>query len=275
MGATVKELWNAAAHGWDAGYAWYAGNVRPLTDWFCRAVGMPGARVLDIACGTGLPALALAERVGDRGRIVATDVAPAMVEITRRRAREAGLDNVDALEMNASELRVEDGSFDAATCACGLMFCPDPVEVVREMRRVLVPRGRCAVAVWAEAGKNPFFATAAKAIGSALPNAPPDPHAPGPFRLGAPGELERTLRAGGLVDVAVEPLAMTFRLESADAYFRIFTQFAAGVAERLAALPEMEQLRAREALRAAAEPFVEAGELRLMATALCGSGRAP
>jgi len=198
-----------------------------------------------------------------------------MVEVTRRRAAKAGLDNVDVLEMNASDLRMEDGSFDAVTCACGLMFCPDPAQVVREMRRALVSRGRWAIAVWDEPAKNPFFTTAAKAIGSVLPTAPRDPNAPGPFRLSAPGELERTLRAGGLVDLAVEPLAMTFKLESADAYFRIFTQFAAGVSERLAALPETEQLRARDALRAAAEPFMEGGELRLTATALCGWGRAP
>jgi SAM-dependent methyltransferase len=221
-----------------------------------------------------MPALAIAELIGPSGKLVATDLASAMVEVTRRRAREAGLANVDVLEMDASELRFEDRSFDAVTCACGLMFCPDPVQVVREVRRVLAPGGRFAVAVWAEPAKNPFFTTAAKAIGSVLPSVPPAPDAPGPFRLSGAGEIERILRAGGLVDPTVEPLEMSFTLESVDAYWRVFTQFAAGVAQRLAPLSEEELSRAREALRAGAEPFVEAGELRLRATALCALARA-
>ena len=97
--AAAKVLWNSAASGWDAGFDWYAGCIRPLTGWFCSSVASPGARVLDIACGSGLPALAVAERVGARGRVVATDIAPAMVEVTRRRARESALENLEVLEI--------------------------------------------------------------------------------------------------------------------------------------------------------------------------------
>jgi SAM-dependent methyltransferase len=273
--SSAREAWNAAAGGWDAGYAWYATNTRPLSDWFCRTVARAGARVLDLACGTGMPALAIAERIGQSGKLVATDLASAMVEVTRRRAREAGLANVDVLEMDASELRFEDRSFDAVTCACGLMFCPDPVQVVREVRRVLVPGGRFAVAVWDEPEKNPFFTTAAKAIASVLPSAPTAPDAPGPFRLSGAGEIERILRAGGLVDPTVEPLELSFTLESVDAYWQTFTQFAAGVAERLAGLAEEDRRRGRDELRAGSEQFIEGGVLRLKATALCASGRAP
>jgi len=273
--SSTKEAWNTAAPGWDAGYAWYARNTRALSDWFCRTVANVGARVLDLACGTGMPALAIAERVGPGGRVVATDLAPAMVEVTRRRAREAGLANVDVLEMDAAGLRFEAGSFDAVTCACGLMFCPEPVQVVREVRRVLAPGGRFAVAVWAEPEKNPFFTTAAKAIGSVLPSVPSAPDATGPFRLSDAGEVERLLRAGGLLEPTVEPMEMPFTLESVDEYWRIFTQFAPGVPERLAGLAEQDRRRARDELRAEAERFIDGGVLRLKATALCALGLGP
>jgi SAM-dependent methyltransferase len=275
MSAGQRQAWNAVARAWDAGYDWYARSIQPLTDWFCLMAARPGARILDLACGTGHPALPLAERVGSSGRVVATDIAPAMADATRRRAGEAGIGNMEVLEMDASELRFGDRSFDAVTCACGLMFCPDPLKVALEMRRVLVPGGLVAIAVWDEPQKNPFFSIAATAIGTALPAPPPDPSAPGPFRLSVPGELERVLRAGGFVELGIEPLPMLFTLASADEYWRIFTQFAAGVAERLAGLAETERVRARHALRAAAEPFMERGELRLPATALCAWGRAP
>ena len=273
--AAAKVLWNGAANGWDAGFDWYAKSIRPLTEWFCTPVASPGARVLDIACGSGLPALAVAERVGASGRVVATDIAPAMVEVTRRRARESALENLEVLEMDAAELRFGERSFDAVTCACGLMFCPEPGRAVSEMRRVLVPRGRVAIAVWDEASRNPFFTIAARAIGSVLPPPPADPTAPGPFRFSVPGELERVLGEGGFVDVAVERLPMVFELESADAYWRIFTQFAAGLPERIAGLSDADRGRAREALRVASESFMEGGRLRLTATALCALGRAP
>jgi SAM-dependent methyltransferase len=270
-----KEAWNAAAPGWDAGYAWYARNIEQLTEWFCRSVATPGARVLDIACGSGQPALALAERVGASGRVVATDIAPAMVAVTRRRAKEAALDNVDVLEMDAAELRFGERSFDAVTCACGLMFCPEPESVVREIRRVLVPRGRFAIAVWDEPPRNPFFTTVAGAIGSVLPASPPDPNAPGPFRLGFRGELQRVLRAGGIEELTIEPLAMAFELGSVDEYWRTFTGFAPGVAERLAGLSEDDRRRVHEALREGCEPFMKDGRLRMTATALCAQGRTP
>jgi len=257
-----RELWNSAASGWDAGFDWYAENIRPLTDWFCASAASSGARVLDVACGTGLPALAVAERVGARGRVVATDLAPAMVEATRRRAR-------------AAALGFEDGSFDAVTCACGLMFCPDPTRAVREMGRVLVPRGRIAIAVWDEPSKNAFFTVAARAIGSVLPPVATDRDSPGPFRFGAPGQLERVLAEGGFEDLSVDRLSMSFELESVDDYWRIFTQFAAGLADKVAGLSDGTRSRAKEELRAGAEPFMVDGRLRLPATALCALGRAP
>jgi enediyne biosynthesis protein CalE5 len=271
---SAREEWDLVARGWDAGYDWYARNIQPLTQWFCRNAATSGARVLDLACGSGQPALSLAERVGASGKIVATDLAPAMVETTRRRAREAGLANVEVLEMDAATLRFGDDSFDAVTCACGLMFSPDPVQVAREVHRVLVPGGVFAVAVWDLPWKNPFFTTGAQAIGSVLPSAPPAKDAPGPFRLSGAGELERTLRAAAFADLVVEPLEMTFQLESVEAYWRIFTQFAPGVSQRLAAQPDEARRRAQDAVRAAAAPFFEGDALRLKTTALCAVGRA-
>jgi SAM-dependent methyltransferase len=198
-----------------------------------------------------------------------------MVAVTRRRARESALENLEVLAMDAAALHYRAHSFDAVTCACGLMFCPDPGTVVGEMRRVLVPRGCIAIAVWDEPSRNPFFTIAARTIGSVLPAPPADPTAPDPFRLGVPGELQRVLREGGFVELAVERLSMVFELESVDAYWLIFTQFAAGLAERIAGLSDADRARAREALRGASGEFMEGGRLRLTATALCALGRAP
>lgn len=110
----------------------------------------PGQRVLDVACGTGLIALPAAAAVGPRGEVVGVDLSSQMVDAARRRAREMELANATFERMDAERLDLPDATFDVALCALGLMFMPDPARAVREIRRVLRPGGRMAIAVWGE-----------------------------------------------------------------------------------------------------------------------------
>jgi SAM-dependent methyltransferase len=272
---SASELWSSAASGWDAGFDWYVRNLRPLSDWFCARLAAPGARVLDIACGTGLPALALAASVGPTGRVLATDAAPGMLTAVARRAREARLDNLAVREMDAQRLDVDDASFDAVSCSCGLMLFPDPLAAVAEMRRVLVPKGRVAVSVWAEPADNPFFTVPAAAVTAVFPPSGTDRKSEKGRSLGAPGELERVLSAGGLSDVGTERIGFNLEVTSVDEYWRLYTSFVPGLADKVAALPAVAQQRARAVLEEAAAPFRDGGLLRIPATAVCGSGEAP
>ena len=110
----------------------------------------PGHRVVDIACGSGLITLPAAAAVGPGGEVVGVDLSSRMVDSARRRARAMKLSNASFQRMDAEQLDLPDASFDAAVCALGLMFMPDPAQAVREMRRVLRPGGRLAIAVWGE-----------------------------------------------------------------------------------------------------------------------------
>src|SRR5439155_18107445 len=126
-----------------------------------------------------------------------------MVAVARRRAAHAGLHNMEVREADAEELPFPDQTFDAVTCANGLFFCPDMDRAVAEVHRVLKPGGRAAFVVWDEPSKSPFLTVAVQSVARFFQAPPPDPNAPGPFRLGAPGKLERLLRDAGLVEVAV------------------------------------------------------------------------
>jgi ubiquinone/menaquinone biosynthesis C-methylase UbiE len=65
-----KKHWNAVAGGWAAWFDWTTRNFRPVADWFRDAAGWkPGARILDVACGAGFPALAAATSVRPGGTI--------------------------------------------------------------------------------------------------------------------------------------------------------------------------------------------------------------
>ena len=114
-----------------------------------------GAKVLDIGCGTGAAARFAGLAVGSGGRVVGVDVNAAMLEVARGVAGGEGAP-FEWVEGNGADLR-EVGSFDFVVCAQTLQFVPDPVRVVREMRRVLAPGGVAGISAWSEVGASPYF----------------------------------------------------------------------------------------------------------------------
>ena len=84
--------------------------------------------------------------VGDGGEVVLSDVAPAMTAIAAARAEALGLANVSARVLDLEQIDEPDEAFDVVVCREGLMLVPDPVRAAHELRRVLRPGGRAAVA---------------------------------------------------------------------------------------------------------------------------------
>lgn len=111
-----------------------------------RFLGMldlrPTDRVLDVACGPGLLARAMAPRVAE---VVGVDLTPAMLEKGRTLLREAGHDNVVLQEADAQALPFADGTFDVVVSRLALHHLADPGGAVVEMARVLRPGGRLGV----------------------------------------------------------------------------------------------------------------------------------
>jgi SAM-dependent methyltransferase len=102
----------------------------------------PGARVLDVGCGTGVVTRDLVARVGPRGRVVGLDPSRAFLAEARRRTRGAG---VRFRHGNGTDLPFRDGTFDAAVAVTVLLHVPQGDRVLAEMRRVVRPGGTVAV----------------------------------------------------------------------------------------------------------------------------------
>lgn len=134
---------------WEKGdFTEIAQFMRESGEQFAASVGVePGAKVLDLGCGDGTTALPFARLGAD---VRGIDIASNLVEAGRRRAAEAGLDNVTFEEGDATNLEgVEDDSFDLTFSCFGAMFAPSPFDVAREMVRVTKkPGGRIVMGNW-------------------------------------------------------------------------------------------------------------------------------
>lgn len=211
--------WGRAAAGWD-------GNAALIRAWLAEAnEAMLGAariaagmRVLDIAAGAGDQTIDIARRVGPEGKVLATDVAPAMVARADANLRNAGLGWAEARVADAEALGLDGAGFDAAICRLGLMFCRQPDAALRGILGALSPGARFAALVFSHAEANPCIAITTR-IARRHAGLPPDP-APPPgslLSLGRPGLMAELLQTSGFEEISVRPLAVPFRVpRSAD-----------------------------------------------------------
>lgn len=140
-------------YGWDLAAAAYEENWRAqlhaLRQVFLATARLfSGARILDVACGSGALSIEAASVVGASGFVTGIDISERMVSQAQHCARLQQVTNVHFLHMDAKQLQFESGSFDVVLCSLGLMYTPDITLVLSQMRRVLAPGGRIVFAVW-------------------------------------------------------------------------------------------------------------------------------
>ena len=244
----LHRMWGSVAPGWAEHASWADARGAAITAAMLDLVGVAsGRRVLELGCGAGGAGLAAAERVAPAGEVVLSDVAVEMTAIAEARADELGLANVSTRVLDLEDIDEPDASFDVVLCREGLMLVPDPARAAHEIRRVLRPAGRVAVAVWGPREQNPWLGIVFDAVSAELGVSMPPPGIPGPFSLSDADELAALLSEAGFADVAVSALPTPYLAGSIDEWWNRTAALAGPLAQRLAALPEpvVEALRAR------------------------------
>jgi SAM-dependent methyltransferase len=211
--AATGQISTAAAEIYEAFFvpALFAQFAGPVAD----ATGVQrGQAALDVACGTGVLARALAARVGDGGRVVGLDRNPGMLAVAR-----AAAPRIDWRAGMAEALPFEAAEFDAVTSAFALMFFEDRATALAEMWRVLRPGGRMAVAVWDVAEASPGYAAMIDLLERLFGPATADALR-APFALGDPGAFRALFERAGIPDVRVETTPGVARFPSIEEWVR-------------------------------------------------------
>ena len=154
----------------------------------------PGERVLELACGPGGVGIAAARLVAPGGEVVLSDVVAEMTAIAAARATAAGAGNVQARVLDIERIDEPDASYDVVLCREGLMFAPDPARAASEIRRVLRPGGRVAVAVWGPRERNPWLGLVFDAVSAQTGDTGAAARRPRPVLAGGLREAGRVAR---------------------------------------------------------------------------------
>jgi ubiquinone/menaquinone biosynthesis C-methylase UbiE len=195
----MRQDWSTVAPGWGKGKAQREVQSHAATEIIIQAVRLkPGMRVLDLASGTGYPALTLAEVVGPDGHVTATDLAPEMLLVAEESARERGLTNISFQQADAEALPFPDQSFDAVTCRFGVMFFPNVQQALQEIRRVLKVGARTALVAWGPVEQNPDHRIPQEILRKYEQIPRPEPGGPNAFKFAQAGVLSTTLREAAL-----------------------------------------------------------------------------
>jgi len=244
MGFSATPLdWNRIAQKFDV----WLPHLAPVGDALVTALApRRGDRILDLASGTGEPALTLARHYAEL-TVTGVDAAAGMVAVAQDKAAREGLANIRFQCMAAEQLRFADERFDRAVCRFGLMLFEDPLQALREIGRTLRRGGRFALAVWA----TPETMTSLRWTYEVLKDRLPEAHHP-PLHLatslGGSGVLEHLLREADFCEFVIDNRTVHYRFASFDTYWDLL-EASDLLSDQYQALPESERAAVRDEIR--------------------------
>ena len=228
----------------------------------------PGEAVLDIATGTGNPAVSIALSMAGEGSVTCTDLTPRMLETTRGRADNLDLDIMRFAAADMSSLPFPDNCFDCVACRFGIMFPDDKIAAAAEACRGLKPGGRVAYVVWGPYEENPPFHVPRRTVAAFFG----DMESPVPARhsMSAPGNLKDILDGAGFVKT--EERALRYRNPVEDLETYVTNGLKRSFADKVEGMDDATFARLKQALLDAWAPFHEDGMTQIPNVARLGLG---
>ena len=246
-----RATWDEMAAGWEHYRDFMWATTGHVAEWLVANLRIKeGDTILDLAGGPGENGFLAARKIGPTGLLIETDFAPEMVEVARRRAKELGLENVDARVLDAQAMDLEDDSVDGIICRWGFMLMQDPQTALVECRRVLRNRRRLTLSVWAGPEQNPWVTVTGMTMMQLGHQPGNDPFGPGGmFSMSSPDTVRTYVTEAGFGSVTVEEMPVDWVFASFDEAWAFTTRVAGALAAIVKQLPDDEVERLRTALK--------------------------
>jgi ubiquinone/menaquinone biosynthesis C-methylase UbiE len=239
--AHVAAVFNEAAAGYDSPVLRFFSFVADRLA--LRLNPAPGDKILDVATGTGVVALALAQAVGPSGRVVGIDIAEAMLERAHEKIRKFGVSNVDLHVMDAGRLEFRREYFHHVVCSFGLFFLPDMAAALKEWARVLRPGGRVLLTAFGPKAFQPMMDLLKDRLRAYGVESPQSDRPFAGKRLADPDVSRSLLEQAGFADVQVETEQLGYHLRNAEDWWEVVWN--SGFRSQLRRLGEAELVRLR------------------------------
>ena len=235
-------------------------QIEPTTDALIEALdAKKGNYVLDVASGTGEPALTLARRMANDIKILGIDAAPGMAKVAQSKVEKEGLTNISFQNMPAENMSFADQTFDRILCRFGVMLFEDSLQGLKEMFRVLKNDGRFSLAVWS----TPETMLTMYWTYEVFKNRVPEDYYPPLSKvtsLGPPGVMEDFLVEAGFNNFNIERKTIHYEFESFDSYWDL-VEASDILKMQYDALPEEQRHEIRDEVGRFARDFVKDGRL--------------
>jgi SAM-dependent methyltransferase len=248
------DSWDRFSGNWEDEREFIAEKTGPVRERMVERLDpRDGETILELAGGTGETGFAIAERLGDEGRLILTDFAPGMVEASRRRGEELGLANVEYRVLDAERMDLDDDSVDGVDCRFGYMLMADPAQALAETRRVLRDDGRLVFAVWGPPEKNLWAAIPGMTMVELGHMPPPEPGVPGIFAMADPQRIVELVTGAGFAEPQIEQVEVDWGYTGPEEHWQKTLKLAAPIADAWSALDAdgQEEVRRRVAGRVA------------------------
>jgi SAM-dependent methyltransferase len=260
-------LWNGRA-----GRAWVEAQElldqmsKPFEDLLVEAVSAgSGGRVLDVGCGTGGTTLAVARRLGAKGRCIGMDISEPMIAAARARAERQSTP-ASFILANAQIHAFEPASFDTIISRFGVMFFDDSVRAFANLRHAARDGAELRFVAWRSAAENPFMTTAERAAAPLLPNLPTRrPDAPGQFAFADRHRVYAILEESGWAEIDIQPIDVACTLP--EKVLVCYLTLLGPVGLILQETDDRTRAQVIETVRPAFDPYVHGAEVRF--TAAC------
>ena len=246
-------------------------HINPVGDTMLDALNVkPGDKVLDVASGTGEPALTLARRERTI-EIVGVDAAEGMVNVAQDKVKKESLKNISFSTMPAEKLSYADSSFDHVICRFGVMLFADPLAGLKEMYRVLKPGGTFVIVVWGDKEKMPTMTWSYEVFKDKV-HADDMPPLSIVTSLGAPGVVDELLNKAGFSEFQVERKHFDYDFDSFDDYWSLI-ESSDILKRQFDSLPKSEHAAIKNEIGEFADEFVGSSGLKVPHEYLLVSGK--